>query len=350
MASWWSLALTACMIHSVISGRTEVSIFNNQFYINGKITNAGSDAAGLLLNSRMTQAIFNDENPATQSNWAYPDTHVWNATRNTMECISNISLFNSKGLNAITVGMQGSDPDPTGKHNSDCIVSAFTSNGSLKSDWVYRLTQIIQMTDEVGMVVILNFFDQSQEGRISSGDTYIYNAIFQVGQFLNKMHASNVIVDLADACNNAYTHQALTPNAMGQLIEFTKNSIRVLTSSSFPPGVVPPNSVLAVADFILLHATGLNRTGLTTMVKGVKSSPAFYQRNNGHGVPIIINMDSTDMDNLSEAMSDGVSWGFYSQGLNNYVDGYCSPPVNWGLNTIDKTSFFNEVGLYTGSK
>jgi hypothetical protein len=39
----------------VEGGQTVVSIQGTQFYINGQLANAGSPAAGLLLNSKMTQ-------------------------------------------------------------------------------------------------------------------------------------------------------------------------------------------------------------------------------------------------------------------------------------------------------
>jgi len=39
----------------VVSCKTIVSIQGTQFYINNKVTNAGSPAAGLLINSKMSQ-------------------------------------------------------------------------------------------------------------------------------------------------------------------------------------------------------------------------------------------------------------------------------------------------------
>ena len=58
---------------------TAVSIADDAFYINGKITYPGRfynghKVEGLLLNSRMVQGVFDDRNPETVGMWAYPDT------------------------------------------------------------------------------------------------------------------------------------------------------------------------------------------------------------------------------------------------------------------------------------
>ena len=67
---------------------TEVSIRGDRFYINGKPTYEGrvwngNKVEGLLLNSRMVQGTFDDENPETRILFAYPDTRECSADRNT---------------------------------------------------------------------------------------------------------------------------------------------------------------------------------------------------------------------------------------------------------------------------
>jgi hypothetical protein len=73
--------------------KTEVTIVGNQFHINGvpayqgrTWTTAKGEAfpvEGLLMNSRMVQGIFDDLNPQTRGQWAYPDTKQWDPDRNT---------------------------------------------------------------------------------------------------------------------------------------------------------------------------------------------------------------------------------------------------------------------------
>ena len=59
--------------------RTAVAIARDAFHINGKPTYQGRrwkghTIEGLLLNSRMVQATFDDLNPETRGSWIYPDT------------------------------------------------------------------------------------------------------------------------------------------------------------------------------------------------------------------------------------------------------------------------------------
>ena len=67
---------------------TTVTIVGEDFYINSQPTYArcvwrGHRIEGLLLNSRMVQATFDDRNTNTIARWAYPDTDAGtrNATR-----------------------------------------------------------------------------------------------------------------------------------------------------------------------------------------------------------------------------------------------------------------------------
>ena len=72
---------------------TVVSIAGGDFYINGQPAYAGRTwqghrIEGLLLNSRMVQATFDDWNSNTAARWAYPDTGRWHPDRNTREFVA----------------------------------------------------------------------------------------------------------------------------------------------------------------------------------------------------------------------------------------------------------------------
>src|SRR5436853_204966 len=86
------LALSAAPLALARNRTTEVSIRGDQFFINRKPTYAGRSykglkIEGLLLNTRMVQGIFDDSNPETRSQWAYPDTGKWDPQRNTREFV-----------------------------------------------------------------------------------------------------------------------------------------------------------------------------------------------------------------------------------------------------------------------
>src|SRR5262245_59841787 len=62
--------------------RTEVTIQDDAFWINGRSTYPertwqGKKVEGLLFNARLVQGIFDDLNPQTRTQWAYPDTGRW---------------------------------------------------------------------------------------------------------------------------------------------------------------------------------------------------------------------------------------------------------------------------------
>lgn len=84
---------------------TEVSIAGDSFRINSRPTYAGRTwnghkIEGLLFNSCMVQGIFDDLNPETNTQRAYPDTHKWDAERNTREFIAAMPEWHRHGLRA----------------------------------------------------------------------------------------------------------------------------------------------------------------------------------------------------------------------------------------------------------
>ncbi|HEV2713366.1 MAG TPA: hypothetical protein VGU26_09725, partial [Gaiellaceae bacterium] len=102
-------ALAALFLFAVVGAsaanaapQTTVSVEGDRFLINGSVTHPGSPAEGLLLNSRMVQATFDDENVFTVGNWAYPDLGRWDADRNASEFVAALPSYAAKGLRAVT--------------------------------------------------------------------------------------------------------------------------------------------------------------------------------------------------------------------------------------------------------
>lgn len=58
----------------------------------------------------MVNAIFDDLNDASRHIWKYPDTGVWDAARNTREMVVAMEDYAAKGLQAVTVSLQGGSP------------------------------------------------------------------------------------------------------------------------------------------------------------------------------------------------------------------------------------------------
>ena len=143
--------------------KTTVSIQDTDFHINGEPTyigrrHEGRRVEGLIFNSRMVQAIFDDENPKPIANWQYPDTKKWDPERNTDEFCRALPLYKAHGLLGVTVGLQGGGPIYRPEIYEHYINSAFEQNGSLKPAYFERLRRILATADDLGMIVIVNYF------------------------------------------------------------------------------------------------------------------------------------------------------------------------------------------------
>ena len=170
--------------------KTSVSIEEDTWLINGSPTLEGrvfrgSKIEGLLLNSRMVNAIFDDENAHTRTLWSYPDTGTWDAERNTDEFVAAMAEYQLHGLGAFTVNLQGGAPcgyyrlpqvrehlRSVGINVADDVLwaglpspesqpwhnSAFDTDRNIKQHYLDRLTKILDTADELGMVAIVGLF------------------------------------------------------------------------------------------------------------------------------------------------------------------------------------------------
>src|SRR5262249_34840866 len=147
-----------------------VTIQDDAFWINGRPTYPertwqGKKVEGLLFNARLVQGIFDDLNPQTRTQWAYPDTGRWDPERNTREFVAAMPEWRRHGLLAFTLNLQGGSPQGYSKeqpwHNS-----ALTQTGELRPDYMQRLERILNKADDLGMGVILGVFYFGQDGRL----------------------------------------------------------------------------------------------------------------------------------------------------------------------------------------
>jgi hypothetical protein len=118
--------------------------------------------------------------------------------------------------------------------------------------------------------------------------------------------------------------------------------------TSYSGGAIPRENVVRIADFLLLHGNGVSdpkRIG--EIVRRTRAVPGYTPK------PVLFNEDDhyhfdQPTNNFAATIGEYASWGYYDQGTNNYVDGYQSPPVNWGINTERKQGFFRLVGEIAG--
>lgn len=339
--------------------KTEVTIVGEEFHINGQPTFKGRTwkghkIQGLLPNSRMVQGTFDDLNPETAAQWAYPDTKKWDAERNVNEFLAAMPIWRAHGLLAITVNFQGGSP--YGYSNAQPWEnSAFAPDGSLRAPFLSRMERIINRADELGMVVILGYFYFGQDQR-QVDEAAVIRAVDNATDWVLQKGWRNVIIEVNNECNVAkYDHAILKPDRVHELIERVKarqlNGRRLLVSTSYGGGAIPRENVVRASDFQLVHGNGVkDPKRITEMVTQTRKVKGYRP------MPIVFNEDDhfdfdKPMNNFVAATQSYASWGFFDYRMKDegFDEGYQSVPVNWGLSSERKRGFFKLLKEMTGS-
>jgi hypothetical protein len=328
-------------------GKTEVAIEAEKFYINGEPTYAGRswkgyEIEGLLLNNRQVQATFDDENPETRRLWAYPDTDEWDADRNTQEFIDALPISRDHGVLGITLNFQGGNPKGYG-WPQPWENNAFEPDGEIRPPYLVRMGRVLDAMDNLGMVAILGVFYFGQDERLES-ESAITRALDGVVEWVLDSGYRNVLLEVNNECNvKKYEHEILVPHRVHELIDRVKNTTnngrRLLVSTSYGGRFIPLENVVRLADYLLIHGNGVKETTRiaemveeTRLVKGYRPMPILFNEDDHYDF-------EKPMNNFVAAISKYASWGCLDIGENNYVDGYQSAPVNWGLSTRRKEEF-----------
>jgi hypothetical protein len=339
------------------SPKTEVSIQADRFFLNGKPTYAGRSykglkIEGLLLNTRMVQGIFDDQNPETRSKWAYPDTGKWDPERNTTEFVQAMPEWRRHGVLGFTVNLQGGSPEGYSKAQP-WITSGIAPDGTLRPDYMARLGRILDRADQLQMVPLVGLFYFGQDQHVRD-EAAIKRAVDSAVRWILERYR-NVLLEVDNECNvKAYDHEILKPARVHELIDYAK-SIRVggrrlLTGTSYGGGAVPQENVVRSSDFLLMHGNGVSDPArIREMVHQVRGVDGYRP------MPILFNEDDhfnfdRPVNNMMAAIESYASWGYFDPGLSNYADGYQCPPVNWGINTDRKKAFFTLAAQVAGAK
>jgi hypothetical protein len=345
--------------------KTQVEIRGEDFYLNGQPTYAGRvwnghRIEGLLLNSRMVQATFDDLNPETRERWVYPDTGEWDAERNVREFLEMLPEYRRHGLLGVTVNFQGGSPEGYSK-TQPWENSAFAPDGTLRPDFADRMRRVLDRLDELGMVGIVGYFYQGQDERLRD-EAAVISAVDAATEFLLDGGWTNVMVEINNECDTRYEHPVLQPERVHELIERVqarqRGGRRLLASTSYRGrGRVPDEAVTLVSDYLLIHGNGTTDPDLIAdQVDRTRAVPGY------RGQPVVFNEDDHfDFDqpsnNFVAAISRHASWGYFDPGAGaggagaggDYVNGYQLVPVNWGINTERKRAFFDLVKKISGA-
>lgn len=350
--------------------KTTVAIDGTDFLINGRRTYAGRQHGGrriegLLFNSRMIQAIFDDENPETRRYWAYPDTGEWDPDRNTDEFCAALPTYRAHGLLAVTVGLQGGGSIYTSPIYESYLNSAFEPDGAPKPAYFDRLTRVLRAADDAGIVVIVNYFYWRQE-RFES-DAAVRRATEETTRWLLASGYRNVMVDLRNEIKAG--DGLLQSGRIHELLDLVRHTTldgrRLLVgTSTHPENHLPPGDWRRYCDYLMPHGNDSPPDAWRSELQALKRSEPMRERPR----PIVCNEDSHDVRNLDVSVDEGCSWGYFDQGYgcgmfqakhdwaaqgreSRYADlsGFQTLPVNWSINTDFKRAFFARVEEITGS-
>jgi hypothetical protein len=344
--------------------RTVVGIEGRAFHINGRPTYAGRTfkgmkVEGLLMNSRMVQGVFDDLNPETGKNWTYPDG-AFDAERNTRDFLAAMPVWRDAGLLSFTINLQGGSPRGYSQtHEQVWLNSAINPDGSLRDDYLARLARILDRADELGMAPILGIFYFGQQHKMDDDEGAVTRAVDNTVDWLLARGYTNVLVEIANECDDRAYDPILQPPRAHELIERVKQRSagkvkspagRLLVSTSFGGGKIPPDNVIAAADFILLHGNGVGQPDrIRKMVDDVRASNAYRDQ------PVLFNEDDHfDFDkadnNLLAAVSRYAGWGYFDYRMKGegFEQGYQSVPVDWSISSQRKRGFFKLLKEVTG--
>lgn len=341
---------------AVPARRTIVAMNGQAFLINGKPTYPGRTykgmkVEGLLMNSRMVQGIFDDPNPDTRKNWAYPDG-PFDAERNTREFIEAMPSWRAAGLLSFTINLQGGSPRGYSQLRDQVwLNSAINPDGSLRSEYLARLARILDKADELGMAPILGIFYFGQQHKMNNDEAAVTRAVDNTVDWVLARGYANVMIEIANECDDGAYDPIIRPARAHELIERVKQRStgkvkspagRLLASTSFGGGKVPPDNVIAAADFILLHGNGVRQPDrIRKMLDDTRASKAY------RGQPVLFNEDDHfDFDkpdnNMIAAVSRYAGWGYFDYRMKGegFEQGYQSVPADWTISSARKKGFF----------
>lgn len=344
---------------------TVVSIEGGGFCIDGAPTYPGRSwnghrIEGRLFNSRMANAIADDENSSTQGAWAYADGD-WDAERNTREFIAALPAYRAHGLLAVCLNIQGGSPQGYSWHQP-WKICGFTPEGALKPAWAARLESVIEATGQLGMAVILGLFYGKQSSTLRDEEA-VKAAVTNTIDWLLQKNATNVLIEIGNEVDleNVWAHPIIAAPRCHELIELAqkRGKGKLLVSTSLIGLDAPPPAIIAAADFLLPHGNRVHGPDgfFQPSPHGIRLQIGRWRAAaNYRGQPIVYNEDDhfefDKRDNhFVAAVESGASWGFfdYRMSRERFEDGFQSLPVDWTISSARKRAFFGLLKEITGT-
>lgn len=342
-----------------------VSIADGSFRIDGRPTYAGRTwrgrrIEGMLFNSRMANAIADDENPETRGTWSYADG-PWDAERSTREFIAALPAYRAHGLLAVCLNLSGGSPQGY-SWNQPWKICGFTAAGTIKPAWAARLDSVIKASAAQGMVVILGLFYGKQSGTFRD-EAAVKAAVTNTVDWLLEKNATSVLLEIGNEVDleNVWAYDIIAAGRCHELIELARkrSAGKILVSTSLIGMQAPPAAIVAASDFLLPHGNRVYGPdghfqpaphGIRLQLAQWRASPAY------RGQPIVYNEDDhfefDKPDNhFVAAVESGASWGYfdYRMSRERFEDGFQSLPVDWTISSKRKRAFFGLLKEITGN-
>jgi len=314
----WLFQLVCLLLLGAWSGsaeslpRTRVTLDQGRWRINGRPTNPGSPAEGLLLNVRMVNAVFEDRAKRPE----------FDPAGNTARFIQRIPEYAAQGVNAFTICLQGGMPGYEGAVNS-----AFEPDGALRPAYMTRVERVLAACDREGVVVILGLYYQRQAALLRD-DAAVRAGVVNTAHWLREHRFQNVLLEIA----NEYSHhgfrhgQIRNPAAMAELIRLAKQTAPdlLVSASGYGDGRID-TAVAEAADFLLPHWNGTKVDQIPGRLEALKR---FHK-------PVVANEDAkTGADAVAAlrvSVQNGAGYGLMLERQNQafpfHFDGIADDPV-----------------------
>ena len=303
--------------------KTQISIVNNKWHLNGKITYRGSKAEGLLMNVRMVNSIFEDLNDNEFDSGKNPDVFI-----------SQIHSYIKYGIRAFTICLQGGFPGYEGSLNS-----AYNPDGSLRKSYLKRAEKVIRVCDSMGAAVILGCYYQRQD-QVLKDEKAVKTGILNTVNWIKKNGFKNVLLEIANEYKHkGFDHEIIkNSEGMSELVRIAKQAYPELIVSVSGMGNGRMDDVTAKeVDFILIHFNGTPVEEIPSRIKELRK----------YGKPIVCNEDDKDEENSVKSaeisVNNGCSWGLMLNDLNQY-----QPFIFLGYN--DSPAIYKKIRDLTDAK
>jgi hypothetical protein len=299
---------------------TQVALREGRWMINGRLTNPGSAAEGLLMNVRLVNAIFEDRAK-------HPE---FDPEANTARFIAHLPDYAAHGVNAFTFCLQGGMPGYEGAVNS-----AFEPDGSLRPAYLARVERVIRACDRNDVAVILGLYYQRQSG-ILRDEPAVRAGVVNAARWIQSRGFRNVLVEVA----NEYPHSGFAhalirdPEGEASLIRLAKATAPglLVTASGYGDGKIHP-VVAEACDFLTPHWNGTKVEDIPARVAALKK----FRK------PVVCNEDdkvgARAVAAMRASVTNGCSYGLMLQKRNQtfpfHFDGAADDPTYYAtLKTI----------------